>query len=111
MARVITFETEGGIPYTLEYSRKAFVTAEKDGFSIGRLREFPLSQSEVLFHHGLLKNHRTISAPKAADLFDEFLKQFDLTDFVEFISEEYSSFFSTIQQNSDSKRKLQIQEK
>lgn len=111
MPRTIEFTSQDGVPFTLEYNRKVFTLAEQSGFSLLKLRDYPLAQSELIFYFGLTTNHRTIAQNKASTLFDDFLKEFELVDFMAFVSEEYEDFFSTIQPNSEPKKKLQIKNK
>lgn len=106
--RKITFEHQGK-EWTLEFDRKAFVVANKAGFNIDAIIDYPVLQLEIIFRVGLQKHHQNTSERIIGELLDEFSLQYDLQEFFNFVIEEYQSFMPTTQQSTE-KKKLNIKE-
>ena len=108
--RELKFEYDS-TEYTISFDRKAFVSAENQGFDINKATDQPLKAATLLFVFGLQKNHHTLQLNKIDKILDEFLRIFDTGEFLAFCFEEYSSFFMTTQPDSKEKQKLNIQTK
>jgi hypothetical protein len=106
--RKISFEHQGR-EWTLEFDRKAFVVANKAGFTMEEILDKPVLQLEIIFRVGLQKNHPNTSDRIIGELLDEFVQQYDLQEFFNFVIEEYQSFMPTTQQSTE-KKKLNIKE-
>lgn len=57
MATTIEFSYKGE-DYVLEYSRRAIVRMEKEGFSFTRAEDSPFTLMSALFRYAFYKNHR-----------------------------------------------------
>lgn len=69
---IIIKDAETGDPkYTLEFSRKTVAMAERQGFVMSQLGEFPLTACQNLFHYAFQMNHGGIDKRKTDELFDE----------------------------------------
>lgn len=69
---IIIKDVETGEPkYTLEFSRKAIEMAERQGFRLDQIVQFPLTGCQTLFYHAFKMHHGAIDKRKTDELFDE----------------------------------------
>lgn len=69
---IVIKDTETGeAKYTLEFSRNTVAMAERQGFSLDHLKQFPLTGCQNLFHYAFQMHHRAIDRRKTDELFDE----------------------------------------
>lgn len=80
----------GEAKYTLEFTRKAVVMAERQGFRLDQLGEFPLTACQSLFHYAFQKNHGGMDKRKTDELFDE-LGGIEAKGLIERLVELYNS--------------------
>lgn len=102
------FEYQGK-EYYLEFDRKAFVLANKAGFNIDAIMDYPVLQLEIIFRVGLQKHHPNTSERIVNELLDTFVSEYDLQELFNFVIEEYQNFMPTTQQGTE-KKKLIIKE-
>ena len=69
---IVIKDVKTGDPkYTLEFSRKTVATAERRGFQLDQIGDFPLTRCQELFYFAFLKNHRNLSKVPTDELFDD----------------------------------------
>lgn len=61
----------GDAKYTLEFSRATVVKAERQGFRMDQLGEFPLTACQALFWYSFQMHHSGIDKRKTDEVFDE----------------------------------------
>lgn len=68
---IIKDTNTGEAKYTLEFSRATVVKAERQGFRLDQLGEFPLTTCQALFWHAFQMHHGGIDKRKTDEVFDE----------------------------------------
>lgn len=61
-----------GEVYELDFSRESISFAEKQGFSLEKAVDFPVTGLRDLFYYSFRKNHRRLSREKTDNLFDRW---------------------------------------
>lgn len=98
---IIIKDVETGEPkYTLEFNRKTVAMAERHGFKIDNLANFPLTTCQDLFHHSFQMNHGGIDKRKTDELFDE-LGGIEAKGLVERLIELYNSAMRSTKVDDD----------
>ena len=83
--------------YILEYDRKQFSKLEDGGYSLQKAIEQPLNYAFGTFKYAILKNNQSLSGNQIETLFDEFVAKYDVTEFIQWVQEQYTAFFTPIQ--------------
>lgn len=55
--------------YVIEFSRATVVQAERAGFKVGNIADFPASGSGDIFYYACMKNHRKMTRQETDELF------------------------------------------
>lgn len=110
MARKLVVDIENK-EYGFALDRKEIMRAEKIGLKIKEIDNNPLTQMSILWTVGLHKLQPTLSNDKALDLMDKYTEEGgDVNEVIEFLSNEYASFFQTTQTDTKSLKKARVEE-
>lgn len=66
---IIIKDAENGVTYTLEFNRRSVEKAERSGFTIDNIKDYPVTKVLELFHHAFYMHHSGITKDKTDDLF------------------------------------------
>lgn len=61
-------DNETGVKYELDFSRESVSFAERNGFKIDDIGDYPKTAVENLFYYAFRKNHRNVSREKVDKL-------------------------------------------
>lgn len=92
MAKTIEFEYDGD-SYTLEFSRRVVKDMEKEGFSLQRLRDYPLNMYPQLFAGAFRMHHRKLNKEKIEEIYNHFTEKEALA---EALATMYNSALDTL---------------
>lgn len=92
MAKTITFEHEGKT-YTLEFTRNAVATLERQGFKLDNVEDKPLTTLPALFSGAFLAHHRYIKPEVVTAILKKMPNKMDLfMKLAEMYNETVASF-------------------
>lgn len=110
MAKKLVVDIENK-EYEFALDRKEIIRAEKIGLKLKEIENNPLTQMSILWTVGLHKLQPTLSNEKALDLMDKYIEEGgDISEVVEFLSNEYASFFQTTQTDTKSLKKARVEQ-
>lgn len=69
MKPIIITDNESGVKYTLEFNRKSVEKAEKNGFKLDDVKDYPVTKVPELFYYAFLMHHGGITKEKTDSLF------------------------------------------
>lgn len=70
MAKTLTItDSNTGVTYTLEYTRKTVETMEKQGFNLSKVDEQPMTMLPALFAGAFLAHHRFVKRDVIDNIF------------------------------------------
>lgn len=94
--------------YELSLDRKFYVSLEKQGYNLLESMNSPLNFGEAAFRLLMKRYDEKISTKVLDDLHEEFVKEYDLSEFLSTLIEEYGAFLGTTQSDSEEKKKKSI---
>lgn len=94
--------------YELSLDRKFYVALEKQGYNLMESMNSPLNFGEASFRLLMKRYDSTMSTKVLDDLHEEFVKDYDLGEFLSTLIEEYGAFFGTTQPDSEESKKKSI---
>lgn len=109
MSKVLITEIEEK-EYRFALDRKEIIRAEKLGLKLKDFETSPLTQISILWSVGLHKYQPNLSEQKSLDLIDKYVEEGgDINEVVEFLSNEYASFFQTTQADTKKLKKARVE--
>ena len=109
MSRKLTIDVKGK-EYEFGLDRKELKRAEGLGFKINELQDKPVTQIELFWLVGLHKYQPKIKPDEASALMDSYIEEGgDVSEIIEFLSEEYLAFFPTTQVDTKEVKKARVE--
>lgn len=106
MSKKIIIEVNGK-EYKLGFpNRDAAKVAEKVGFSVFKLENEYLTQTDKLFYAGLLSYHPSMTEREANKLKEKYSEEGDIEEVIQFLAGEFSNFMKP----KAGKKKAKIEE-
>lgn len=109
MAKVMIVDI-GDKEFKFALDRKELVRAEKLGFNIRQIEDNPMTQISLFWTIGLHKLQPSLNENQCLELLDKYIEEDgDLTEVIEFLSQEYVAFLQTTQFDSKKSKKGRVE--
>jgi len=109
MVNVLVIDVSG-VEYKFALDRAEIVRAEKMGLKLKALEDTPLTQMTFLWAIGLHKIQPKLFNEECYELYDKYLAENgDVQEVIQFLSNEYGSFFQTTQQSTEETKKARLE--
>lgn len=110
MSRKMIIDIDGS-EYAFGLDRSEIKRAEKLGFDINKFNSMPMTQTDLFWSIGLHKYQPNLNLDKCYKLIEQYQNEDgDIQEVINFLSEEYTTFFLATLQDTKTLKKARVVE-
>lgn len=94
--------------YTLCLTRESIKKIENMGFNIQNFIQKPVTYQDILWYGGFIAKHPDVNPNLAIKLMESYQEEGNVSEVLEFLSEEYSNFVNAPADTGSKKKKAKI---